>query len=667
MHQIQESEFELHRWQTEVRQACLRKLDGVEAERRLLEDVAGKPCFGGLSSLTLPSEVCSKALPVSSSAVGRSSPSSGAPLPPTSPEESPSKSEEDDIPGFLHTLACNDPSSSFSASSRSCSPSQLDAFYSLWRSCRRSCSCITMDLLRDQALRLLRICHAASAAAKKVSCSSTRAPRDLLLSHVTYRVLGAEEESGGGLADSGNLSALTDKAQGASPRQVSGVSGAVSSGSLSAQNDKTGSRRLHFPQSRDGDTATVAGSDVSGGHGAGLRLGAGDRAPGEELGGERRGGSEDQGGNERFFVPLATAAAVTEAAERRGGGDGTGEEGGTEGVRTGRRVLLRLKILGGFDVTCGGLRTPCLSSLADAQLAAGTEASSEGVEVAMEEADSSERPGGDKPERTVQATPSVGPSEPGGEGVSTEVQDGQDLELQKTAALDFILSTEDWRISVQLWPLHPMMSLFEARQEEKERGESNSHSSPAARLADTPSSSSLKSPVHSGARSSSSDSVAGQFPRDSASHSPATPDAAVASNPAVRTAHSVEASRASSSGVARSGYLSEADRFALSVLQSQPCWRALKQWEAGQLQLEVWLQNAAAALGLLQLLTVAYHLLHPTASPTAASSRTFPTIPPGCRDAPDTSRLDVHADGSPSPGIRSLSADEGGGSSPGRS
>ncbi|PHJ22278.1 mediator complex subunit med14 [Cystoisospora suis] len=633
------------------------------------------------SSKTSPSLSLST---TSSSPLASSSSSSSAGAPSTSSCEGEPQSlsnlEEDEIPSLLHTLACNDSfssssssssslSSSFASSSRqTSSASQLDAFYSLWRSCRRSCSCMTMDLLRDQALRLVRIYRASSAAAKKVTCSSTRAPRDLLLSHVTYRVLQPEEDEenmreegetatgGGGAHDEDDeLSADGKGSSSSSPREVSSGGGAArGSGSMSRKKSPFSSEKTESYQRRqnkkDYETATIGGaSDMSGTYGGG---GTRDDLGGDTGAGLVRGGG-DMNEDEGFFAPLATAAAVAEVAERLtddmsskredGEAEGSHPEGGRRRKRN-QKVLLRLKILQGFDVTCGGLRTPCLSSLtgvtASDVKSDRERASSEGVDAEMEEREKTKENWGNPFDQTqpVQGSPkTIETSETlrdnGGLLQRFQNEDRQDREadhlVERKAAvtLDFILDTEDWRISVYLWPLHAMMSLYEKavlQQQEQERGRSHTLPPPSRHVMNDGLSSSPSSPKAS-------------LPLISRNNGAST---STANRPDLPSSISAPPSVGTSSS-SSCGYLSPADAFALSILQSQSCWKSLKQWNAGQLQLEVWLQNAAASLGLLQLLTIGYTLVHriPRHMSTGGSSQTdtSPTYSHGSLGARDSS------------------------------
>ncbi|XP_026193590.1 uncharacterized protein LOC113147392 [Cyclospora cayetanensis] len=87
---------------------------------------------------------------------------------------------------------------------------------------------------------------------------------------------------------------------------------------------------------------------------------------------------------------------------------------------------------------------------------------------------------------------------------------------------------------------------------------------------------------------------------------------------------------------------------ALRILQQQSCWQRLQQWRGDRMQLEQWLADSAVALGLLQLLTLAYYLspkssrssnaepaLEAEESAAAAFSRPPPAAALAAKAAPD--------------------------------
>ncbi|KEP59817.1 UNVERIFIED_CONTAM: mediator complex subunit MED14 [Hammondia hammondi] len=501
--QLLESEAELDRWQIQVRENAERQLEVLEAEENLLRTVAEDRCPDAHADTSSPS---------SSSRIGASV----------------SEEVHEEISAFLSSVA-----SGPVLPSPASVPAACDAFFSLWVSSRRVSSCVEMDLLRDQALRLLRVSSAATLAASRVACTSPKPPRRLLLSHVTFRAL---KQSPHRSLASRLLPALADEdlphTGGEAGRGPVGLGGDELSGEKETQWEK----ELGFR----GETKTLQCRIVEEEEleeDEDLRVW-------EER--EREGGEE-----ERFFVPLATAAAIAADAEgefNTDAGDAEGD-GGTEDEKKKGAVLLQLKILAGFDITCGGLRSRCLQSLL--QKAPDVESSSSGTDLEAreiregdvkeggEKSEASDSKGGEKSEG-AEVTDAVQVASAAGSGPSKRQLVGPAVEEDRVAlpvSLAFILCASSWRVSVSLWPLHAMMELFERP----------SSSSPAC------------------------------------------------------------------------GFLSAADAFALSVISRQDCWRALSSWQPLRLHLEDWISCASQCLGLLQLLTLAYHLRFPLSSASSAA------------------------------------------------
>ncbi|PFH33138.1 hypothetical protein BESB_083370 [Besnoitia besnoiti] len=512
--QLLESEAEFERWRAQVRETCVRQIEDLEDEKAILSEL-----------------VQDDVEPASFSAAAASSSkaSSGAAVPGEAPSE-----EQEDISALLQRFA---PSSSASPSlslfpASASSRASVDAFYSLWRTSRRVAACLEMDLLRDQALRLLRVSHAASASAARLSCASTP-PRRLLIAHVTYRSLSVKQLAQHGTATPHSLALDSTAGAGSAPAAGDETGGGGNTRESGAQADRVapGEAAAALEKPR---TAQVLESEAP--------------EDDEDLRAWRerdRDSGEGDADESRVFAPLATAAAIVADAEddARGAQDGVteGEEDAEKKADDKKKtsVLLHLKILCGFDTACGGLRTRCLRSLLQKNASALAGKSALGpVAPAEEPSDSAAAPTGQgERSETDEAREDPERRAPAPSSLRQEGSPQESDEAASPVSLDFLLSSASWKISARLWPLHPMMQLYEQT---------------LARAC--------------GSASSSSPPV---------------------------------------------GFLSEADAFALSALSAQPCWKAIETWRPDALRLEDWIAAAAESLSLLQLLTLAFHLLHP--------------------------------------------------------
>ncbi|CBZ53236.1 conserved hypothetical protein [Neospora caninum Liverpool] len=524
--QLQESEAELLRWQAQVRENAARQLENLEAEKGLLLSVVDVK-----RSDASPEPYSPFSVPASTALAADAT-------------------EDEELAAALASFASPGRAVLPPAASQ---PAAVDAFFAVWTTARRVSGCTEMDLLRDQALRLLRVSSAASLSASRLSCTSPKAPRRLLLSHVTYRALATHVSRSGELDVPLSLSL---------PPAGTPHAGSTARAEVLPRGSAGGETEDATGDSRE-ETVATQRAHV-------LRLAAG--AESEEEADEDmrlwRERERENGEEERFFVPLATAAAVAADAEAdwetdatdAAGGDGE-KDAGREGKKT--VVLLQLQILGGFDVACADLRNKCLQALMKTPGGGAASAPALGDaqprnNAAVREADGETRDSGAETgngrgegqngegERRgaessaavqVSSGPSGGAEPSGGRTVGSVV--GKETAAMPVS-LAFVLCSSTWRVSVTLWPLHPMMDLFE------------------------------------------------------------------------RSFHSSFSC----------GSLCEADAFALSVVSQQACWRALSTWQPSMMLLEDWVFCASQCLSLLQLLTLAYHLRFPLLSfrPAAPSA-----------------------------------------------